>query len=230
MNMTLTQHQLSARSGQTRSLVVLLHGFGSNGEAMLGLARTLSMALPDTTFLAPDAPDAAPGRPGGRMWYTIPELGLSTAEEADLRLQASARKLDAFLDDQLGAHGLPAAAMALLGFSQGAGLAYEVAPRRRNPLAGVVAIAGRMKRKEALATEARSRPPFLILTGAQDRLMPTEEITQTALALSAANIPAIRHLMAGTGHGISDEGITATAGFLSAILPHAGATAPRRAG
>ena len=65
--MTLTHHQLPARSDQTRSLVVLLHGFGSNGQAMLGLARTLSMALPDTTFLAPDAPDAALGRPGGRM-------------------------------------------------------------------------------------------------------------------------------------------------------------------
>ncbi|QLQ20071.1 MAG: hypothetical protein HZT43_17845 [Exiguobacterium profundum] len=138
--MTLTHHQLPARSGQTRSLVVLLHGFGSNGQAMLGLGRTLSTALPDTTFLAPDAPDAAPGRPGGRMWYTIPELGGSSTEEADLRLQASARKLDTYLDDQLAAHGLPAAAMALLGFSQGAGMAYEVAPRRRDQLVGVIAI------------------------------------------------------------------------------------------
>lgn len=216
--MTLTHHQLPARSGQTRSLVVLLHGFGSNGQAMLGLGRTLSTALPDTTFLAPDAPDAAPGRPGGRMWYTIPELGGSSTEEADLRLQASARKLDTYLDDQLAAHGLPAAAMALLGFSQGAGMAYEVAPRRRDQLAGVIAIAGRMKRKDTLATEARSTPPFLILTGAEDHLLATDEITQTADALSAANIPALRVLMAGTAHTISDEGINAVGEFLRHVL------------
>lgn len=217
--MTLTHHHLDARSGQTRSLVILLHGFGSNGAAMLGLARPLSAALPDTAFLAPDAPDAAPGRPGGRMWFTIPELGGSSAIEADLRLQASARQLDAFLDDQLSAHDLPASAMALLGFSQGAGMAYEVAPRRRDQFAGVVAIAGRMKRKESLAAEARSKPPFLIMTGAEDRLLTTDEIAQTATALSDAGIPATRIDMPGTGHGISDEGITAGRDFLKSVLP-----------
>ncbi|MCU0829863.1 MAG: dienelactone hydrolase family protein [Tabrizicola sp.] len=216
--MTLTHHILPARSGQTRSLVVLLHGFGSQGQDMLGLARTLSMALPDTTFLVPDAPDAAPGRPGGCMWYTIPELGLSTAAEADLRLQASARKLDTFLDDQLAAHGLPAAAMALLGISQGAGLAYEVAPRRRDQLAGVVAISGRMKRKGTLAAEVGSKPPFLILNGAKDNLLSTDETAQTATALSQVGIPAMRIIMAGVGHGISDDGIGAARDFLKSVL------------
>ena len=216
--MTLTHHQLPARSDQTRSLVVLLHGFGSNGQAMLGLARTLSMALPDTTFLAPDAPDAAPGRPGGRMWFPIPELGGSSAEEADLRLQASARLLDAFLDDQLAAYGLPAFAMALFGFSQGAGLAYEVGPRRRDQLAGVIAVAGRMKRKDALAADVRSRPPFLILTGAEDHLLASDETNQAAAALSQARIPAMRVLMAGTGHGFSDVGLAAARDFLKSII------------
>lgn len=218
--MTLTHHHLLARSGQTRSLVVLLHGFGSNGQAMLELGKALAEDLPDTTFLAPDAPDAAPGRPGGRMWFTIPELGGSSVEEADLRLQASARKLDAFLDDQLAAHSLPASAMALLGFSQGAGMTYEVAPRRRDQLAGAIAIAGRMKRKDTLAAEVRSRPPFLILTGAEDRLLTTDEINETSKTLSAATIPAMRFLMSGTGHGISDQGIAAGRDFLKSILPN----------
>ena len=108
--------------------------------------------------------------------------------------------------------------MALLGFSQGAGMAYEVAPRRRAQLAGVIAVAGRMKRKHALTAEVRSKPPFLILTGAEDRLLTTDEITQTANALSAAKIPAMRVFMAGTGHGISDDGIAATRDFLESVL------------
>lgn len=223
--MTLGHHTLPARSGRTHSLVVLLHGFGSNGAAMLGLAKALSAALPDTAFVAPDAPDAAPGRPGGRMWFTIPELGGSSATEADLRLQASARQLDAFIDDQLAAHSLPASALALLGFSQGAGMAYEVAPRRRDQLAGVVAIAGRMKRKDTLAVEVRAKPPFLIMSGEDDRLLTADEIAQTATVLSDAGIPATRILMSGTGHGISDEGITAAYTFLRSCLPGTEASA-----
>ncbi len=216
--MTLTHHHLAARSGVTRSLVVLLHGFGANGQTMLDLGTALSAALPDTAFLAPDAPEPAPGRPGGRMWFPIPELDGSTTDEADRRLQASARRLDAFLDEQLAARGQPASAVALLGFSQGAGLAYEVAPRRSDQLAGVVAIAGRMKRKAALASEIRSKPPFLILTGGDDRLSTADEINATTAALSHCAIPATHVVMAGTGHGISIDGVNAASAFLQQVI------------
>ncbi|MFN3281482.1 MAG: hypothetical protein ACK40I_07420 [Tabrizicola sp.] len=99
-------------------------------------------------------------------------------------------------------------------------MAYEVAPRRRVQLAGVVAIAGRMKRKHSLATEARSRPPFLILTGDDDHLLTTDEATQAAIALSEASIPAMRILMAATRHGFSDEGVAAARDFLKRVLKY----------
>jgi phospholipase/carboxylesterase len=216
--MTLSHHSLPARFGQTRRLIVLLHGFGSNGAAMLRLGKTLSATLPDTASLAPDAPDPTPGRPGSRMWCTIPEPDGSSAEEANTRLQASARLIDAYLDDQLAAHRLPASAPALLGFSQSAGMAYKVASRRRDQLAGVVAIAGRMKRMQALATEARSKPPFLILTGADDNLLTTHEGTQVAAAPAQASIPAMRILMTATGHGFPDEGVATARHFLKSVL------------
>ncbi|MFM7445056.1 MAG: alpha/beta hydrolase, partial [Tabrizicola sp.] len=207
--MTLSHHRVDARSGKTRSLVVLLHGFGSNGAPMLRLAKALSDALPDTAFLVPDAPDPAPGRPGGRMWFTIPELDGSSVEAADARLRTSARLLDAFLDDHLAATGVLAADLALLGFSQGAGLAYEVGPRRRDQLAGVIAIAGRMKRKDALAAEIRTKPPFLILTGTEDHLLAATELTATTDTLSRSGVSAFHVVMPGTGHAISEEGISA---------------------
>ncbi len=217
--MDLTHEHLPAQSGETRSLVVLLHGFGANGAAMLGLAKVLSPSLPDTAFLAPDAPGQAAGRPGGRAWYTIPELDGSSPPESDRQLRYSAGLLDDFLDRHLTATGLPASSLALLGFSQGAGLAYEVGPRRADQLAGVVAIAGRMKRKDTLVQEVRSRPPYLIITGADDRLLGTNGITTTADALSKAGIHAKRFVMARTGHAISEDGMEAAGAFLKSCLP-----------
>lgn len=186
---------------------------------MLPVARVLSSALPNTAFFAPDAPGQAHGRPGGRAWYPIPELDGSSPAESDRQLRYSAGLLDAFLDRHLTATGLPASSLALLGFSQGAGLAYEVGPRRPGQLAGVVAIAGRMKRKDALVQEARSRSPYLIITGADDRLLGTNEITTTADALSKAGIPAKRFVMARTGHAISEDGMEAAGAFLKSCLP-----------
>lgn len=115
--------------------------------------------------------------------------------------------------------GLPASSLALLGFSQGAGLSYEVGPRRADQLAGVVAIVGRMKRKDTLVQEVRSRPPYLIITGADDRLLGSDENTTTADALSNAGIPAKRFVMVGTGHAISGDGMATASDFLRSCLP-----------
>ena len=45
-------------SGDLRSAVVFLHGYGANGADLLGLADVLGEHLPDTMFIAPDAPEA----------------------------------------------------------------------------------------------------------------------------------------------------------------------------
>ena len=85
-------------------------------------------------------------------------------------------------------------------------MADEVGPRPRDQLAGVVAIAGRMKRKETLAAEARSKPPFLIMTGADDRLLTADEIAQPAAKLSQVGIPVLRILTPGMGTASRTKG------------------------
>ena len=47
-------------SGDTRSVVVFVHGYGANGADLLGLADPLGEHLPDTLFVAPDAPGTDP--------------------------------------------------------------------------------------------------------------------------------------------------------------------------
>ena len=57
-------------SGSTRSIVVFLHGYGANGADLLGIADVLSEHLPDTLFVAPDAPETCPGSPMGYQWLS----------------------------------------------------------------------------------------------------------------------------------------------------------------
>ncbi|WP_421980124.1 alpha/beta hydrolase [Roseibium sp.] len=210
----LTYQERKPKSGRVKSLVVLLHGFGADGSRMMPLADNLSAGLPDTAFVAPDAPDLVPGKPTGRMWYSIPELGGSTPAEADARLLLAAAELDAFLDHILAQTGLPSLAVGLLGFSQGAGLAYQVGPRRFAQLGGIVTIAGRMKRKDALPAEASTKPPFLILTGAEDKLLSRRETETATTALRQIGNPVEHVVMHGTGHDISHAGKEAITAFL----------------
>ena len=207
------------KSGKTASAVVFLHGYGADGADLLGLADPLAPHLPDTLFLAPDAPEPCAGNPFGRQWFPIPWLDGSSQAAAAAGLARAAADLNAFLDDLLEAEGLTPAQLALVGFSQGTMMALEVAPRRAAPLAGVVGFSGRLLRPEALAAETLARPPVLLAHGNMDPVVPFADMGLAGDALVAAGFDTFTHVMPQTGHGISPDGLGAALGFLKKHLP-----------
>ena len=209
----------AALSGRARSLVVFVHGYGANGLDLLGLADPLAPHLPDTVFVAPDAPEPCLSNRFGFQWFPVPWLDGSSPGAAAQGLAASAADLDAFLDARLSDEGLADQAMALVGFSQGSMISLHVAPRRARPVAAVVAFSGRLLEPERLAAETRVRPPVLLLHGDQDPVVPFEDMALAGDALVRAGFETYGHVMEDAGHSISPDGLQAALDFLKARLP-----------
>ena len=208
-----------AASGRAKSLVVFLHGYGANGADLLDIGDVLAPHLPDTAFAAPDAADRIPGAPSGYQWFPIPRFDGSSEAQAAAGLLRSAQDLNAFLDQRLAHEGLGPEALALVGFSQGAMMSLELAPRRAVAPAAVVAISGRLIQPERLAAEATAKPPILIMHGDQDQVVDFDEMALAANALAAAGFDVFGHVMKGMGHGISQDGQASMLGFLKQFLP-----------
>ena len=51
--------------------MVLLHGYGANGDDLIALADAWRRALPDVAFAAPNAPETIPGMHGGLQWFPL---------------------------------------------------------------------------------------------------------------------------------------------------------------
>lgn len=219
MTRDLTFGRRDAQSGKARSLVVFLHGYGADGADLLGLADVLAPHLPDTVFVAPDAPEPCAGNPFGRQWFPIPWLDGSSEAEAQAGLTRAAADLDAFLDQRLADEGLSPAALALVGFSQGTMMALHVAPRRDEAVAGIVAFSGRLLAPERLADELKSRPPVVLIHGDADQMVPFAEMGRAGQALVAAGFETYGHVMRGTGHGIAPDGLSVALSFLKDRLP-----------
>lgn len=202
-------------SGETRSAVIFLHGYGANGADLLGLADPLGEHMPDTLFVAPDAPEACAGVPFGFQWFPIPWIDGSSEEESEAGLVRASEDLNAFLDGVMVDEDLLPEQVMLLGFSQGTMMSLHVAPRREDPVAGICAFSGRLMQPELLADELLCRPPVLLIHGDQDDVVPVQSLPQAAEALQEAGWDEVfAHIMRGTAHGIAPDGLSVALAFM----------------
>jgi len=204
-----------ATGASPRSLAILLHGYGSNGADLIGLAPYWRTVLPDTLFLAPNAPQACPGAPGGRQWWPLTSLS-PEARAAGVRVAAP--DLNTYIDSHLAAHGLSEDRLALVGFSQGTMMALHVGPRRAKPIAGIVGYSGMLADPDALAQEAVTKPPVLLVHGDADEVLPVTAMHQAKTRLEALGLEVAAHVSPNLGHSVDEMGLQLGASFLAKIL------------
>jgi phospholipase/carboxylesterase len=199
-----------ANGRDPRSIVILAHGYGSNGEDLIGLAPYWREALPDAVFVAPNAPEPCPGAPGGFQWWPVWDI------DRTVGARAAAPVLDAFIDAQLARYGLTDERLALVGFSQGTMLALHVALRRERSMAGVVGYSGMLI--DAGEAEIRSRPPVLLVHGDADPMIPIAAFHHAQAALKRLGVEVTSHVSRGVGHSIDMDGLNLGGAFLSRVL------------
>lgn len=220
---------LPAASGTTKSVVVLLHGYGADGNDLIGLAPHLARALPDTTFYSPNAPFPCEMSPFGRQWFSLaeydPEFLRRAPETMSGALAAmaegatkNASYIHDFMDHVMETHGVTADKIALVGFSQGTMMSLQAAPRREKQIAGVVGFSGALLGEAALAAELKTRPPMVLVHGTADPVVPIEASRLAKDTLSANGIEVSLHERPGLQHGIDEEGLGIALAFLTEHL------------
>jgi phospholipase/carboxylesterase len=201
--------------GKPGHLVVLLHGYGADGNDLIGLAPVLAPLMPDVVFHAPNAPYRCEGNPMGYQWFGIARLDPHVAAQG---VRAAAPFVDAFLDDTMAKYGLDESKTALVGFSQGTMMSLHVGLRRDKSLAGIVGFSGMLAGPETLGAEIKTRPPVLLLHGNSDEMLPHTLSERAAEVLRQHGVAVQLHIAEGVGHGIDQTGLSYAARFLLEAL------------
>lgn len=212
-----------AHGGAPDSLVIFAHGYGSNGQDLIGLVPHLQPHLPGTQFIAPDAGEPCPGSPGGRQWFALTTI---SREERDSGCYRAAPMLGRFIDAQLERFHLAPERLVLVGFSQGTMLALHVGLRRAEKLGGILGFSGSLASPGRLIAEMRSAPPVLLVHGANDEVVPVWLMFEAVGALEAAGVPVERHVSRNTAHSIAADGLACGLDFLRARIGGGAGSSP----
>ena len=204
-----------ARGGKPDSLVVLLHGYGSNGADLISLAPYWAKLLPGAAWVAPNAIEPVPGAPGGYQWFPIGQLDPRVME---MGAKQAAPSIDRFIDRELEKAGLPPERLAIVGFSQGTMMALYCGLRRKPQPAAILGFSGMLLGGASLKQEVQRAPPILLIHGDQDPVVPVTAMFDAAEGLAEAGLGAQWHLSYGVPHSIGPDGLDWGGDFLVKCL------------
>jgi len=203
--------RLPPARGQATHLVVLCHGYGADGNDLIGLAPLWQRLMPTVAFASPNAPERCAGSPG-YQWFAISQLDPHAMNSG---VEAAAGGLEAFLDAELARHELPPERLALVGFSQGTMMSLHVGLRRKVKPAAIVGYSGMLTNTDGLETLGPAAPPILLVHGDADQMIPAPFLFASAAALGRGGAAVQWHISPQTGHSIDEHGLALGGAFLS---------------
>jgi phospholipase/carboxylesterase len=204
---SLSGPRLAPLQGAASHLVVLVHGYGSDGNDLIGLAPHWQSLLPGAAFVAPNGPSPVSGS-SGFQWFPISRID---PQEMLKGVEAAGPALEQFLDEELARLSLPPERLMLVGFSQGTMLSLHVGLRRAVPPAAIVGLSGMLA---GPAPKRADGPPVFLAHGDADQVIPVQAMLAAAAALAMAGRPTQWHMAQGVGHGVDPETMALAGGFM----------------
>ena len=209
--------QIPAAGGNANKLVVFLHGYGADGKDLIDLAKPFGMALPNASFISPDAPHPCAMSPQGRQWFPIEEIPMG-AIRASLGLldliQNEAKKLSLTFKDVI-----------LIGFSQGAMMSMQCLLINNEQLGAIIGYSGALKKENIDAANdlisngkhKYSDTPVLLVHGEQDEVVPFQSLEKSKYLLNKIGFNVQTLSRQNLAHGIDPEGISKGMEFLKSL-------------
>ena len=198
-----------------KQMIIFVHGYGADGNDLIGLANYFQSILPEAIFLSPHAPEACSMNPSGYQWFD-----LTSTDPAVLwsKILVAADHLNEFIDSKLLEYNIPEENLALIGFSQGTMMSLHVSLRRKNTMAAVLGYSGRLIGADLLKDDLISKPSIYLIHGDQDPMVPYQESLTAEKVLKEYSIDIKTHISEHTQHSIAEDGLRIGVDFLASKL------------
>ena len=201
-------------------LVVLLHGYGSNGDNLLGLSHEFSHILPNAHYVSPNAVFPWEGGfPDAYQWFSISNWNSHhNLRETAKEVKHANKMLNNFILQQLKRFNLQPTDLFLVGFSQGAMMSMYQGLALIDKPAGIISYSGKLILPEHLGDKIIAKPKICLVHGKQDSVLPFSNFLEAEKMLQENEIPFESHAVEHLDHTIDIHGVRAGVNFIKKII------------
>ena len=185
-----------------KNAVILLHGYGGDGNDISMLTLNWKRFLPNTIFLCPNGHEKCSINPTGFQWFDL------TKDDTRYILEESKKaeiKLNQFIEEVKKEYNLKNERICLSGFSQGCMMSLSVGLTYNEKFLCIVGFSGKIIDQINLKGRIKNDTDTLLIHGDADQIVPSTHLLEAKDFLIRNNISVETLLIKNCDHHIPIE-------------------------
>ena len=187
---------------EIKNAIILLHGYGGDGNDISMLCLNWKRHLPNTIFICPNGHERCAINPSGYQWFDLskddPEYILEQSIKAE-------NKIDEFLSEIKKEFNLNNKKICLSGFSQGSMMSINLGLTSDQEYNCIVGFSGKIINQENLKSRKKVSTSTLLIHGDSDQVVPPNCLLEAKDFFIRNNIDVETHLIKDCDHHIPIE-------------------------
>ena len=193
------------------SAVILLHGYGGDGNDISMLTLNWKRFLPNTVFLCPDGHEKCIINPQGYQWFDLtkedPEYILEQSKIAEIKLQK-------FIMEVKNKYNLENSQICLSGFSQGCMMSINLGLVSKENYNCIIGFSGKIINQKDLKKRKTSSTKMLLMHGNLDTVVAPSFLLEAKDFLIRNNVELETKLIQNCEHHIPVEASSLALNYL----------------
>ena len=187
---------------EIKNAIILLHGYGGDGNDISTLSINWKRHLPNTVFICPNGHEQCSINPSGFQWFDL------TKDDPDYILEQSLKAekiLNKFINEVKNEFNLENNKVCLSGFSQGCMMSINLGLTSKQEYNSIVGFSGKIIDKDNLDLRKKNSTNTLLIHGDTDQVVPATFMLEAKDFFIRNNIEIKTHLIKNCDHHIPVE-------------------------
>jgi phospholipase/carboxylesterase len=202
MKFSLDTKIIKPENNNIKNAVILLHGYGGDGNDISAVTLNWKRFLPETIFLCPNGHETCSINSNGFQWFSLDKDDPAYILEESIKAE---KKLNYFINEIKSEYKLNNSKICILGFSQGCMMSINLGLIADENFNCIVGFSGKIIDKENISKRIKSKTKMLLIHGDQDDIVPPNRLLEAQDFLMRNKVNIETKMIKNCGHHIPIE-------------------------